>query len=58
MELPELVQLVADGRLELGDVVSHFTDLDGVDEALDRLRRGEGARTIVVIDQTLAEVAP
>jgi S-(hydroxymethyl)glutathione dehydrogenase/alcohol dehydrogenase len=58
VELPELVQLVADGRLELGDVVSHFTDLDGVAEALERLRRSEGARTIVVIDQTLAEVAP
>jgi S-(hydroxymethyl)glutathione dehydrogenase/alcohol dehydrogenase len=58
VELPELVQLVADGRLELADVVSHFTDLDGVAEALERLRRSEGARTIVVIDQNLAEVAP
>jgi S-(hydroxymethyl)glutathione dehydrogenase/alcohol dehydrogenase len=58
VELPELVQLVADGRLELADVVSHFTDLDGVGEALERLRRSEGARTIVVLDQSLAEVAP
>jgi Zn-dependent alcohol dehydrogenase len=56
VELPELVQLVADGRLELADVVSHFTDLDGVADALERLRRGEGARTIVVVDEALAEV--
>jgi len=55
-ELPELVRLVADGRLELADVVSHFTDLDGVDDALDRLRSGEGARTIVVVDSDLAGV--
>lgn len=56
VELPELVRLVADGRLELADVVSHFTDLDGVEEALQRLRDGEGARTIVVVDRELSEV--
>jgi hypothetical protein len=48
------VKLVADGRLELADVVSHFTDLDGVEEALGRLRSAEGARTIVVVDSDLA----
>ena len=56
VELPELARLVVDGRLELADVVSHFTDLDGVEEALGRLRRGEGARTIVVLDPELAGV--
>jgi S-(hydroxymethyl)glutathione dehydrogenase / alcohol dehydrogenase len=54
-ELPELAALVAAGRLELGDVVSHVTDLDGVEEALGRLRRGEGTRTVVVLDSRLAE---
>jgi Zn-dependent alcohol dehydrogenase len=54
VELPELVRLVAEGRLELADVVSHFTDLDGVEAALERLRTGEGARTIVVLDRELA----
>ena len=53
-ELPELVQLVVEGRLELADVVSHFTDLDGVEDALRRLRDGEGARTVVVVDPELA----
>jgi hypothetical protein len=28
--------------------------LDGAEAALDRLRRGEGARTILVVDETLA----
>jgi S-(hydroxymethyl)glutathione dehydrogenase/alcohol dehydrogenase len=55
VELPELVRLVGDGRLELAEVVSHFTDLDGVEPALERLREGEGARTIVVLDPEAAE---
>jgi S-(hydroxymethyl)glutathione dehydrogenase/alcohol dehydrogenase len=49
-ELPELAALAAIGRLELGDVVSHFVDLGHVNEAFDRLRRGEGARTVVLLD--------
>jgi Zn-dependent alcohol dehydrogenase len=53
-ELPRLVRLVEAGRLSLADVVTHTTDLDGVQDALDRLRRGEGARTVVVIDRELA----
>jgi len=53
-ELPHLVELVADGRLELADVVSHVTPLEGVEEALGRLRRGEGARTVLVVDASLA----
>ncbi len=40
--------------LHLDEVVSNVTDLDGVNDALDRLRRGEGARTIVVLDAALA----
>jgi hypothetical protein len=35
-------------------VVSHVAGLDGVGEALDRLRRGEGVRTILLIDEALA----
>jgi S-(hydroxymethyl)glutathione dehydrogenase/alcohol dehydrogenase len=58
VELPDLVRLVGEGRLELGDVVSHFAELDGVEEALARLRRGEGARTVVVVDAGLAGSGP
>jgi S-(hydroxymethyl)glutathione dehydrogenase/alcohol dehydrogenase len=52
--IPGLVELVRTGRLELADVVSHLTDLHGVPAAFDRLRAGEGGRTVVVVDPALA----
>ncbi|HTU96689.1 MAG TPA: zinc-binding dehydrogenase [Solirubrobacteraceae bacterium] len=52
--LPGLVELVRAGRLELADMVSHLIELDGVAEAMDRLRRGEGDRSVIVIDPELA----
>jgi S-(hydroxymethyl)glutathione dehydrogenase/alcohol dehydrogenase len=51
---PGLVELVRSGRLELADMVSHLIDLDGIEEAFDRLRRGEGDRSVVIIDVELA----
>lgn len=51
---PGLIELVSSGRLELGDVVSHLIELHGVETALDRLRRGEGSRSVVIIDPALA----
>ena len=53
-DLPELARLALTGDLDLVSVVTHTTDLDGVQEALDRLRRGEGARTLVIVDPDLA----
>jgi S-(hydroxymethyl)glutathione dehydrogenase / alcohol dehydrogenase len=53
-ELEELAQLVADGRFPVADVVTHLTGLDGIEDAFARLRRGEGARTVVVLDPELA----
>ncbi len=53
-DLPELAAFALAGTLDLAGAVSHTTDLDGVDEALWRLRRGEGARTVVIIDRELA----
>jgi S-(hydroxymethyl)glutathione dehydrogenase/alcohol dehydrogenase len=52
--LVELAQFVVDGRLDLTDVVSDFISLEEVEGALGRLRRGEGARSVVVIDEELA----
>ncbi len=49
-DLPALARL----DLHLDEVVSRVTDLDGINDALDLLRRGEGARTIVVLDAALA----
>jgi hypothetical protein len=45
---------MADGRLEVADAVSHLTDLDGIEAAFGRLRRGSGARTVAVIDAAIA----
>ena len=53
-DLPELAHLALAGELDLAGVVSHVDTLDGVGEALERLRRGEGARTILVLDHALA----
>jgi S-(hydroxymethyl)glutathione dehydrogenase/alcohol dehydrogenase len=53
-ELASLVQLAADGRLVLSDVVTHLTDLDGIPEGLERLRRGGGGRTVAIIDSAAA----
>lgn len=53
-DLPQLAQLAVSGALDLAEVVTHVTGLDGVNEALERLRRGEGARTVLVLDAGLA----
>jgi S-(hydroxymethyl)glutathione dehydrogenase / alcohol dehydrogenase len=52
--LPGLVNLVRSGRLDLADMVSHLIDLDGVADAMARLRRGEGDRSVIVVDPSLA----
>ena len=53
-DLPGLADLALAGELDLTGVVTHTTDLDGVEDALDRLRRSEGARTVVIVDPELA----
>ena len=55
-ELPGLAELALAGRIDLASAVSQLSPLDGVQEALDRLRRGEGARTVLVLDEDLAGV--
>jgi S-(hydroxymethyl)glutathione dehydrogenase / alcohol dehydrogenase len=53
-ELAELAVLVAEGGFPVANVVTHLADFSGIESALDRLRRGEGARTVVVLDLELA----
>ena len=53
-ELPGLAALALAGDLDLEGVVTHVAGLEGVEAALDRLRRGEGARTVLVVDTNLA----
>lgn len=54
LALGELAELVVDGRLDLAAVVSDVIGLHEVEAALGRLRRGEGARSVIVIDEELA----
>jgi len=49
-EMPFMVDLVRDGRLDLSGVVSHRIGLAGIDEAFARLRRGEGGRSLVLLE--------
>lgn len=54
LELPELADLALSDSLDLARVITHVDTLDGVGAALERLRRGEGARTILLVDAELA----
>ena len=47
-ELADLAAMAAAGDIDLSNAVSHTTDLAGIDDAFDRLGRGEGARTVVL----------
>ena len=53
-EIARLGRLMADGRITVADAVSHLTDLEGIEAAFERLRRGSGARTVAVLDAALA----
>ena len=57
-ELPELAALALAGDLDLAGVITHVDGLEGTEAALDRLRRGEGARTVLIMDEALAGHAP
>jgi S-(hydroxymethyl)glutathione dehydrogenase / alcohol dehydrogenase len=52
--LASMAELAAAGRYPLADVITHMTDLDGIEHAFARLRAGEGARTVVLLDPQLA----
>jgi S-(hydroxymethyl)glutathione dehydrogenase/alcohol dehydrogenase len=53
-DVPALAGLALAGELDLAAVVTHRTTLDGVEEAFARLRHGEGARTVVLVDEELS----
>ena len=56
--LASMAGLAAEGRFPVADVVTHVTDLDGIEHAFGRLRRGEGARTVAILDEGLAGSPP
>jgi S-(hydroxymethyl)glutathione dehydrogenase/alcohol dehydrogenase len=48
VDVPRLVDLVRDGRLDLAALTTGSTDLAGVNDAFDTL--GQGGRTIIRFD--------
>jgi Zn-dependent alcohol dehydrogenase len=56
--LASMAELTAAGGFPVADVVTHVTDLSGIEAAFARLRSGEGARTIALIDAELAGEPP
>ena len=56
LSLRGLVDLASADRLPLDDMVSHFIELDQIPEAFERLRRGEGNRSVVIVDPEIAGV--
>ncbi|HTG39741.1 Zn-dependent alcohol dehydrogenase [Sphingomonas sp.] len=48
IDLPRLVRMYLDGLLDLDTMVSERITLDQVNDGFDRLRRGDGARSVVV----------
>lgn len=56
-DLPTLADLALSGELDLAGVVTSVEPLDAVNDALDRLRHGEGVRTVLEIDPDLAGIA-
>jgi len=57
-ELPALAELALAGEIDLASVVTSVEPLEAANDALERLRRGEGARTVLVVDEALAGVSP
>jgi S-(hydroxymethyl)glutathione dehydrogenase/alcohol dehydrogenase len=56
-DLPRLAELAVSGDLDLAGVVTSVEPLEAVEAALERLRRGEGARTVLLVDPELAGCA-
>jgi S-(hydroxymethyl)glutathione dehydrogenase/alcohol dehydrogenase len=52
--LPRLLALMARGEFDVEDVVSDLIELGEIETAFQRLRRGEGARSVAIIDPSLA----
>jgi S-(hydroxymethyl)glutathione dehydrogenase / alcohol dehydrogenase len=58
--LSELAGLALAGDLDLAGVVTRVEPLEAVEDALERLRTGEGVRTVLIVDEELAgrEISP
>src|SRR5665647_3127780 len=48
VDIPLLLDHAANGRLDLGALITDRIGLDGIDDAFARMERGQGARSLVV----------
>ena len=48
LDMPRYVDFYLDGRLRLDEMISARIGLDGINEAFEKLRRGDAARQVVV----------
>ncbi len=48
--MPKYVDFYLDGRLQLDEMISARIQLDEVNEAFDRMRKGQAARQVIVFD--------
>jgi S-(hydroxymethyl)glutathione dehydrogenase/alcohol dehydrogenase len=51
LDMPRYVDFYLDGRLKLDEMISARLPLDQVNQAFDRMRAGEAARSVVVFDR-------
>jgi S-(hydroxymethyl)glutathione dehydrogenase/alcohol dehydrogenase len=49
-DMPKYIDFYLDGRLYLDEIISSRIDLEDVNEAFDRMRKGEAARQVIVFD--------
>jgi S-(hydroxymethyl)glutathione dehydrogenase/alcohol dehydrogenase len=49
-DMPKYIEFYLDGRLRLDEMISSRIPLDEVNEAFDRMRKGEAARQVIMFD--------
>jgi S-(hydroxymethyl)glutathione dehydrogenase/alcohol dehydrogenase len=49
-DMPKYIDFYLDGRLHLDEMISSRLPLEGVNEAFERLRKGQAARQVIVFD--------
>ncbi|MBA3896872.1 MAG: Zn-dependent alcohol dehydrogenase [Sphingomonadaceae bacterium] len=48
VDLPRLVDFYLKGQLDLDSIIAERTDLNGINDAVDKLRQGDAVRSVVV----------
>jgi hypothetical protein len=49
-DMPKYIEFYLDGRLRLDEMISSRIKLEEVNDAFDRMRKGEAARQVIVFD--------